>query len=150
MGDIAAFSVVQNPLYSGDNIITLTATNAISAGMVVEIDATGLSGAVNAAIKETGSRPIGVAITSAGAGGKVSVATYGCVCYVTNADDTATADAGTYVITDDNAVGGTVSEFIVVGTDATPQPVVGMLLENLAVSSTARCLITLGSLTDHA
>jgi hypothetical protein len=149
MGDISAFPSIANPLFSGDNIITLTATNAITAGMVVEIDATGISGAVNAAVAEAASKPIGVAVTSAGAGAKVAVATYGCVVYVANADDTATMDAGTYVITNDNAVGGTVSELLAVGDDATPQKVVGMLLEGMTAGGTARCLLTLGSITSH-
>lgn len=150
MGDISAFPSIANPLFSGDNVITLTATNAITAGMVVEIDATGVSGAVNAAVAEAASRPIGVAVSTAGAGGKVAVATYGCVVYVANADDTATMDAGTYVITNANAVGGTVSAAVAVQSDATPQKLVGMLLEGMTAGGTARCLITLGSLTAHA
>lgn len=149
MGDISAFPTISNVLFNGDNVITLTATDAITAGMVVEIDATGISGAVNAAVAEAASKPIGVAITTAGAGAKVSVATYGCVCYVANADDTATMDAGTYVITNDNPVKGTVSELLAVGDDPAPQKVVGMLLEGMTAGGTARCLITLGSITSH-
>jgi hypothetical protein len=149
MADIGTFPTISNVLWNGDNVITLTATNAVTAGMVVEIDATGISGAVNAAVAEAASKPIGVAVTSAGAGAKVAVATYGCVVYVANADDTATMDAGTYVITNDNAVGGTVSELLAVGDDATPQKVVGMLLEGMTAGGTARCLLTLGSITSH-
>jgi hypothetical protein len=149
MADIGTFPTISNVLWNGDNVITLTATNAVTAGMVVEIDATGVSGAVNAAVAESGSRPVGVAITSAGAGGKVAVATYGCVVYVANADDTATMDAGTYVITNDNAVKGTVSELLAVGDDPAPQKVVGMLLEGMTAGGTARCLLTLGSITSH-
>ena len=149
MGDISAFPTIRNVLFSGDNIITLTATNALKAGMVVEIDATGVSGAVNAAVAESGSRPVGVSLYDVAAGGSAAIATYGCVCYVANADDTATMDAGTYVVTNVNAVGGTVSSELAVGDNATPQLVVGMLLEGMAASGTARCLITLGSLTAH-
>jgi hypothetical protein len=150
MGNIATFPTISNVLFNGDNVITLTATNAVTAGMVVEIDADGVSGAVNAAIAEAASKPIGVAITSAGAGDEVSVATYGCVVYVANADDTATADAGTYVVTNANAVGGTVSTELAVGDLETPQQIVGMLLEGMTAGGTARCLLTLGSLTAHA
>lgn len=96
MTDISAFPTIRNVLYSGDNIITLTATNALTAGMVVEIDADGVR-AVNAAVAESGSRPVGVSIYDVAAGGKAAIATYGCVCYVANAD-TATMDAGTYVV----------------------------------------------------
>ena len=145
MTDISAFPTISKVLDSGNNIINLTATNAITAGMVVEIDATGVSGAVNKAVLETGSMPIGVAIYSAAAGAQVAIATVGCVCYVANADDTAEIDAGSWVECNDNAVGGTVSAVAVaaisgaVGTGH--NSVIGVALDDIPVSSTGRILI---------
>ena len=150
MGDIASFTSIRNVLWSGDNIIFMTATNALKAGMVVEIAATGVDFAVNKAVKESGASPVGVALYDTAAGSLAAIATIGCIVYVANADDTTTIDAGDYLITDDNTVGGTVSTSIAVGTDPTQQKVVGIAIDDIAASGTGRCLITLGHHTDHA
>ena len=42
MTDIAAFPTIRNVLWSGNNIITMTATTAIKAGQVAAINATGV------------------------------------------------------------------------------------------------------------
>lgn len=145
MADIAAFPTIRNAWESGANVISLTATNAIKAGQAVEIDATGVSGAVNAAVQEAGSQPVGVAIADADAGGKVAVATTGCVVYVANADDTAAIDAGSPLETNDNAVGGTVSAVTVTatgGATVTVHPyVVGIALDDIAGGGTGRMLV---------
>ena len=146
MGDIKAFPTIRNVLYSGNNIITLTATNAVKAGMVVEIDATGVSGAVNAAVAEASSHPIGVALHDIAAGAKGAIALQGCVVYVAQADDTATIDAGDYLETNDNTVGGTVStaaEAATGGATVTSHfQVIGIALDDIAASGTGRMLIT--------
>ncbi len=153
MGDIAAFPTLSRVLVHGDNILTYTATTAVKAGQVVAIADTGVSEAVEPAVKGSGQSPVGVAIYPAAAGAKVAVAGPGCVVYVVNADDGTGVDAGHEVIMNDNAVGGTVSEVLAVGTDATPQYIIGKMIEDLPASaggSYAKCLITLGFKTAHA
>ena len=109
MTDISAFPAIHDVLYAGDNIQSFTASGAITAGQVVAIDATGETLTVRAAIAESGERPVGVAIMSVASGAQVPVAMTGCICYVANADDTAGIDAGDWLTTNANTVGGTVS-----------------------------------------
>ena len=109
MTDIAAFPAIHNVLYSGDNIQSFTASGAITAGQVVAIDATGVTLTVRAAVAESGERPVGVAIMSVASGAQVPVAMTGCIVNVANADDGTDIDAGEWLTTNDNTVGGTVS-----------------------------------------
>ena len=109
MGDITAFPAIHNVLYSGDNIQSFTASGTITAGQVVAIDATGETLTVRAAVAEAGERPVGVAIMSVASGAQVPVAMTGCIVCVANADDGTDIDAGEWLTTDANAVGGTVS-----------------------------------------
>jgi len=153
MADITAFPTLYRVLVNGDNVTTFTATTAVKAGQVVAIADAGVSEAVDKAVKGSGQSPVGVALYDAAAGEKVAVAGIGCVVYVVNADDTTAIDAGHDVIMNDNAVGGTISEVLAVGTDATPQFIVGRMIEDLAASaagSSAKMLITLGFKTAHA
>jgi hypothetical protein len=153
MGDVAAFPTLTRVLVSGDNVLPYTATTAVKAGMVVAIADAGASWAVDKAIKGSGQVPVGVALYDAAAGAKVAVAGIGCVVYVVNALDGTNIDAGHTVIQDDNAIGGCVSELLAVGTDATPQKIVGVLLEDNTASASggvSQCLITLGQVTAHA
>jgi hypothetical protein len=151
MADIAAFPTIRKVFDSGaENFITMTATNAVKAGMVVEIDATGVDLAVNAAVKESGASPVGVALYDAAAGSKVAVATIGAVVYVANAESNVDIDAGDLLVTNDNTVGGTVSASVAVGTTSTPQKLIGIAIDDIDRSTTGRCLITLGHVTAHA
>lgn len=136
-------------LVYGSNILTLTATTAVKAGQVVDINATGVSMAVDKSVA-TGCT-IGVALYDAAAGAPVAVATVGCVVYVANADDTTTVDAGDWLETNDNAVGGTVSVCAVAasgGATATfHNNVIGKALDDIAASGTGRMLILINPLT---
>ncbi len=141
MADLAAgnFPAIRNVLEQGDNIITLTATTVVKAGMVVAINATGVSMAVDPSIATAGSRSIGVALYDAAAGAKVAVALQGCIVYVCNAIDTA-IDAGDYLETNDAACTGAVSTAAVaaitgaVGTNHLD--VIGIALDVIGASST--------------
>jgi len=151
MADISAFPTIRKVFDSGNqNFLTMTATTAVKAGMVVEIDATGVDLSVNKAVKESGASPVGVALYDAAAGSKVLVATVGAVVYVANADASTGTDAGDLLVTNDNTVGGTVSASVAVATTATPQKLVGIAIDDIAGGATGRCLITLGHLTAHA
>jgi hypothetical protein len=109
MTDIAAFATGTPIMHNNGPTFTFTASGTITAGQVVAIDATGVSDTVRAAVAESGESPIGVALTGAADGEKVTVALPGAICYMVNADNTTAIDAGSFVETNDNAVGGTVS-----------------------------------------
>jgi len=143
--DISAFPTMHDVLKQGDNIQSFTATTAVTAGQVVAINATGVSGAVDMSVAASGSRSIGVALYDAAAGAKVAVAMTGCIVDVANADDTSTIDAGDYLETNNNTVGGTVDTAAVaavsgaVGTNHLD--VIGIALDDIAASGTGRMLI---------
>lgn len=75
MTDITVFTSIRNVYAGHAHFLTITATNAVKAGQVMEIDATGVDFAANVAISEVGSSPIGVALYDAGS--KVTLATIG-------------------------------------------------------------------------
>ena len=145
MADITAFPAIHNVLYSGDNIQSFTASGAITAGQVVAIDATGETLTVRAAIAESGERPVGVAIMSVASGAQVPVAMTGCICYVANADDTAGIDAGDWLTTNDNTVGGTVSVQSIADESGTTaeiyDTVIGFAVGDIAKSATGLMMI---------
>ena len=145
MGDIATFVPIRNVLWSGDNIIKLTATTAIKAGMLANINATGVSGAIDPGV-QTGTA-IGVALFDAGAGEECTIATAGCVVYLNNFSNSATIDAGDFLASDDAAGKGMVR---VVSTATSPYNIIGVAIDDIAVSSSGRVLITPGSYTYHA
>lgn len=146
MADITTFVPIETALWSGDNIIQLTATTAIKAGQVACINATGVSGAIDPGVG-TGGVPIGVALMAAGAGTKATIATAGCVVYVNNCSDSTDIDAGDLLVSDDAAGLGMVAA---VGTATTPQLVLGFAIDDIAASSSGRVLITPGCYTYHA
>jgi hypothetical protein len=150
MADISAFPAIRNVLVYGDNIISMTATTAVKAGQVVAIADAGVSMAVDKAVKGSGQVPVGVALYDIAAGAVGAICGPGCIVYVANADDTATIDAGHDVIMNDNAVGGTVSEILAVGSASTPQMRVGVMYEDMAASGTAKMRITCDIVTEHA
>lgn len=138
MTDVTAFATGHPVMVNAGPTWTFKASGTIIAGQVVAIDATGESGVVRAAIAETGERPVGVALTNATDGEDVTVALPGAICYVVNADDSTAGDAGDWVETNDNPLGGTVSVATVAsGSDL----IIGFLLEDMAKSSKALCLI---------
>lgn len=115
-------------------------------GMVVDFDATGASLTVQASLAVSGDVPIGVAITTSdvSAAEKVTVMTSG-IAFLANADDTTGIDAGDWLITNDNAIGGTVSAASVAATGkaegSIQTNVIGIALEDIAGSGTGRCWI---------
>lgn len=157
MTDIGTFPTITDPApYPGTTITCVTTgTIDILPGMVVCLNATGVSLSVEACVAGSGSMPIGIALTAA----DVSAAEYCTVMIngvgvVANADDTATFDAGDYVIFNANAVGGTVSVATITST-ATALAVlvpgiVGIMLEDVAASGTGKCLLTPGNTLTRA
>lgn len=145
MADISAFPTIRNVLYWGNNLVQVTATTAVTAGQVVAINATGVSMAVDPAVAAGGSRSIGVALYDAAAGAEVTIACVGCVAYVAIADDTTGADAGDFLETNDNTVGGTVSTAAVAATGGATVTshfdVIGIALDDIAGGGTGRMLI---------
>lgn len=151
MADISAFPTIRQVLYWGDNIRTLTATTAVTAGQVVAINATGVSMAVDPSVATAGSKALGVALYDAGVGALVAVAMNGCVVYVANADDTTAIDAGDHLETNDNAVKGTVSTAAVAATGGATvtvhNDIIGIALDDIAGGGTGRMLVQTGNLT---
>lgn len=144
MTDISEFPTVRDVLVHGDNILNLTSSGAAKAGMVAAIDATGISMTVRPAVAEAGELPIGVYLYDVDANDPAAIAGEGCIVYVANADDTATGDAGDYLCTNDNTVGGTVSVQPEAGSGAKGvlnRNVIGFLVEDLAASGTARAMV---------
>lgn len=145
MADIAAFPTISNVLYSGNNVGSFTAGAAITAGQVVGLVDTGVDITVHPLNATAGDSVVGVALADTASAGRCPVALAGCICYVAQADDTSTIDAGHWIETNDNAVKGTVSESLITasgGATATLNAfVVGKLLTDMAASGTALCYI---------
>jgi len=140
MTDITAFPTIRNPVRQLSGTETFTALAAVKPGQVVTGNATGVDYQVEKCVAASlVTRPIGVAIGAAGAGEKVAVALPGSICELANADDTTGIDAWDDVITNDNAVGGTVSA-VSYGSTAT-QVIVGIALEDIAGGATGRVYI---------
>jgi alpha-L-arabinofuranosidase len=146
MTDITAFATGHPIMHNNGPTFTFTASGAITAGMVVAIDASGDSDTVRAAVAESGESPIGVALITVADGEKVTVALPGAVVYMVNADDTTAIDAGSYVETNDCAVGGTVtavSEAASGGATATSHYlVIGKAIDDIAGGSYGRVIIS--------
>ncbi len=151
MADIAAFVTGTPIMHNNGPTFTFTASGAITAGQVVAIDATGVSDTVRAAVAETGESPIGVALITVADGEKVNVALPGAIVYMTNADDTTAIDAGSFVETNDNAVGGTVSvasEAASGAATAVIHPlVIGKAIDDIAGGGYGRVIISYSPLT---
>lgn len=151
MTDIAAFATGHPIMVNNGPTWTFTASGAITAGQVVCIDATGVSNTVRAGAGETDERPMGVAITTAADGEKVTVALDGSICYFVNADDTTAIDAGDFLETNDNAVGGTVSTAAVAASGSAVAvlhaSIVGVAIEDIAGGSYGLGIVRPGPMT---
>jgi len=151
MGDISAFVTGTPIMHNNGPTFSFTASGAITAGQVVSIDATGVSGTVRAAVAEAGESPIGVALITAADGELVTVALPGAIVYMTNADDTTAIDAGSFVETNDNAVGGTVTaaaESATGGATATAHfQVIGKAIDDIAGGGYGRVIVCYSPLT---
>jgi hypothetical protein len=148
MADITEFPAIPRIMENNGPTGSFTAKTAVKRGQVVGGEATGESRTVIPMVAGAGCRPVGVAIDDAAAGAKVSVALPGSIVTVVNADDTTGIDAFNLVETNDNAVGGTVSEVAdadIAGAVGTSHPqVVGMALDDIAGGATGKILVTLG------
>jgi hypothetical protein len=149
-------TAIKNVVWQGNKFFQMTATDKVLAGQVVEIDATGLDLAVNAAVAESGGRPIGVAINTVAAGEQVTIAGDGCIVYVVNSDDAAAIEAGDILEANDAPCKGAVSIAAVAATGGATATyhggIVGVALEAIAVStgtvgSKGRMLVRTGTLT---
>jgi len=152
MGDVATFPTIRNVLWSGKNLHGFTATSTIKAGMVVAFAAAGVSGAVIPAINATSGQPIGVALSDAAAGSKVTVACNGCICYVANFSTTVAIDSGDVLEDKSNAIGGTVGLAALTSTAGggvvgTVRYTVGIAIDKMAASTTGRMLVKCGAMT---
>ena len=149
MADISAFPTIRHVLESGENLITMTAGAAITAGQVVSFHGTGVSRTVHPCIAGTTGQPVGVALYTVSSGAEVAVATTGCICTVANADDTTGIDAGDTLQDNDNAVGGTVNALALSG-GVTPTYCVGYALDDIAGGGTGEALIMPSIITPAA
>ncbi len=151
MGDIGAFVTGHPVMVNNGPTFTFIASGAIKAGQVVAIDATGVSMTVRAAVAEDGESPIGVALITVADGEKVTVALPGAICYFTNADDTTGIDAGSFLETNDNAVGGTVNavnEAASGAATAVLHPlIIGKAIEDIAKGGVGLGIVCFGALT---
>jgi len=148
MADITAFPDIDVVLVNNGPTDTFVVTAAVTKGQVVCFNATGVSKSVEACVAGAGAQPIGVAVTSATASGQyITVALPGSICYVANADDTTGIDAGGFVIGNDCAVKGTVSE---AGAGAATQYTIGIALDDIAGSGTGRIFVFPAPLVVHA
>lgn len=165
MTDISKFPTMKNIVKHGDNFINGVAGEALTAGMVVGIAATGVDFTFVAMDETAGELPVGVVEADAASGDPCSVASIGCIVKVANADDTTTIDAGDLLMTNDNAVKGTVSAFtpradlsstVIDGSNDTTidgsARIIGMALEDIAGGSYGYMLVMpyLILYSDHA
>ena len=144
MADITVFPTIRQVMVSGKNLIQMTATTTVKAGMVVAIHATGVSLAVDKAIDASGSKSIGVALFDAAAGAELTLATVGCVVNVANESDSVSIDAGSIVNSSAVAVGGLVikADITAASTVAVSQyNTIGIALAEIPVSSYGPVLI---------
>ncbi|KCZ71601.1 hypothetical protein ANME2D_02336 [Candidatus Methanoperedens nitroreducens] len=149
MADINAFPTIRHVLHSGDNIKNFKAGAAITAGMVVAFESSGVSRQVIPAVKGSTGMPIGVALYGVSSGDEVAVACRGCWVYVANADDTTGIDAGDALEDNDNAVKGTVSAAALVeaGAVAVVKYQIGIAIDDIAGGGTGLMEVAPGHLT---
>ena len=126
-----------NPTYIAETS-DFIAGGAILAGQVVAIAGTGVAWTVHPADGVSTAAVVGVALHGATTGDHVAVAGPGSVILVQNGDDTATLEAGDIVQAAATAALGCVTA----ETDTTEHYQVGILLEAMAASGQAYCLLT--------
>lgn len=147
MADITTFPAIQDVLVSGDNVHEFTATEAVTAGMIVGYAATGVDSAVVPMDATADEQCVGVAIEDAAITKKVKVAMDGCIVKVANADDTTAIEAGVYVEDNDNAVQGTVSVLTMTQFTANHN-VAGITITAIAADGIGTMLVQVGQQVD--
>jgi len=145
MADISAFPALSS-IVSGDDSLLLSEQGPIQtftfaadtkAGQVV-IYVSGTSGSVTPAVGATDEVVAGVALYDVDSGDKGAVAMAGCIAKVVNFSTSVAITPGQWLITNDNAVKGTVGALTLTpaGTTVTQYTnVVGVAIEGIAVSS---------------
>jgi len=151
----STFPTIRQVLYSGENIQTFTAGEALTAGQVVGMAASGASMTVVAMNDTADEFPIGVVLYGVASGGDAAVAMEGCICYVCEGSGS-TIDAGDLVQCDaaDATVTGCVDQFapravlsavLLDAVDDTTEDahtkVVGVAVDDIAANSTGRIMI---------
>jgi len=126
-----------NPTYIAETS-DFIAGSTILAGQVVAFAGTGVAWTVHPADGVSTAAVVGVALHGATTGDHVAVAGPGSVILVQNGDDTATLEAGDIVQAAATAALGCVTA----ETDTTEHYQVGILLEAMAASGQAYCLLT--------
>lgn len=115
------------------------AGSTILAGQLLAFNATGVAMTVEPSNGVTTSQLVGVALHGATTGQAVAVAGPGSVVLVQNGDDTATMEAGDIVVADvSTALGCVTAE-----ADTTKHYQVGPLMEAMAASGQAYCLLVM-------
>jgi len=154
MAPTSTFPTIRNVLYSGDNLATFTAGEAITAGQVVGIAATGVAMTVIGCNNTAEEIPFGVALYDADSGAEVSVALSGCIVYVAEGGGNV-IDAGDYVQSSAaDAINGCVEDFapradLTSGTlDVTDDTaidettyIIGIALDDFSANLTGRIMI---------
>jgi hypothetical protein len=135
--EIGSFPTIRNVLNSGDNILSMTAGEALKAGQCVGFAATGVANTVVVMDNTSDEYFVGVAVYDAASGAKVAVATVGCVCTVANENSVSTIEAGKFV--SPKTLGGVI-EHTYGGTEGT-YTIVGICLDGIAANSIGRVLI---------
>jgi len=137
MADTTAFPTITTRVrVNGCNAITLKAAEAITAGMVVCLDA---DGNIVAGDSDDGYMPIGVADTDIASGANGTVNTAGTICYVANEDDTSAIGKGTVLMVADVNIGGCVVAQAG-GVDA-DEYIIGLALTDIAADGWGLCLV---------
>lgn len=150
MADISAFPS-QSTLTSGDSCLVQTPQGParrfilaadVKAGQVVVYGST--SGEVTPAVGSTSEVVAGYVDCDGEDGDEILVYLAGNIVKVVNASDSVAIDGGAWVITDNNAVLGTVSATMAAASGATAVQylnVVGVALEDIAASSSGYALL---------
>jgi len=139
MADISTFPTRHTILVTDPQVAptrTFTAGEAISAGMVVELDPTTGDDTVKAGDSDDAGPVVGVALFDAAADAPVTVCLPGCICYVANESGSAAVGEGTTLQLADADVGGTVTSY-----SSGAAYIVGVALEDIAAGGWGRALI---------
>ena len=139
MADITVFPTRRTILVTDPqvaNLITFTAAEAITAGMVVTLVESSGDQYVTAGDSDDTGPVVGVALYGAASGDPVTVCCAGCICYVANEDATTAIGEGVTLILANANVGGTV-----VAASTGAAYVVGISLEDITGGGFGRALI---------
>lgn len=138
MTDITAFPTITTRVrVNGVNALTFQAAEAITAGMVVCLDA---DGKLVPGDSDDGYNCVGVADTAIATDAFGTVHSAGTICYVANEDDsTAIGEGAVLMVADVNVGGAVVAQ--AGGADA-DEYIIGLALTDIAANGWGLCLIS--------